>query len=229
MKVPDVFEGIRNGNQSVADMLYHTLRRSIVSGRFAPGQRLVERDISQMAGISRTPVREALRRLQAEGLVKDDRRGVEVLGLVPQRLEDVFAVRKLLRGLVAERAATNADQSEVDVLARLAEEAEALVDHQASFLMSQEAFNSALTKAARIPLAEGFLQQLADYLEEFRERSLSARELRVQAAAEHRALFDAIARRDPEAAKAAADVHSRRSDARYMEVLRQADDEVISS
>ncbi|MDP2858105.1 MAG: GntR family transcriptional regulator [Bacillota bacterium] len=227
MRVPDVFDGIRNGNQSVADMLYHTLRRSIVSGRFAPGQRLVERDISQMAGVSRTPVREALRRLQAEGLVRDDRRGVEVLGLVPQRLEDVFAVRRLLRGLIAERATINADQSELDLLARLTEEAEALVNHQSSFLMSQDGFNVALTKAARIPIAEGFLQQLGDYLEEFRERSLSTRELRMQAAAEHRAIYEGVARRDPDAARCAADDHSKKSDARYMRVLNQAEADVV--
>ncbi|MDP2856803.1 MAG: GntR family transcriptional regulator [Bacillota bacterium] len=215
-----MFDHVRAGVPSVTDMLYHTLRRGIVSGALAPGEHLVERDISRTASVSRTPIREAFRRLEAEGLVRHHpRRGVEVVGLVPQQVEDVFAVRKVLQGLMAERAAANATPEEQEMMAQAVREAEELVDHRDGFILTQDQFNNTLIAAARMPLAAGLFRQLSDYLEEFRARSLWNRQRRSAAAKEHRLIWEAVVNRDPVAARAASDDHADRSAERVRLVI----------
>ncbi len=219
----DMFESVREGAQSVTDKLFHSLRRGIISGALPPGKKLIEREISDQAGVSRTPVREAFRKLEAEGLVQHlPRRGVEVVGIRRERVEDVFEIRKALHGLIAERAALLITEEEIATLSQAVQHADELLDHREGFLMTQDVFNQTLTDAGRMPLAADFLRQLADYLEEFRGRALRNREGRASAAAEHRAIYQALIRRDPVAARAASDEHVDSSAARVESEVLEA-------
>ncbi len=220
----DIFKSVREGVQSVTDKLFHALRRAIVSGTLPPGKRLIEREISSQAGVSRSPVREAFRRLEAEGLVRHiPRRGVEVVGIERENVEDVFAIRKALLGLIAERAAVHATPEQLETIRCAVEDAEHLVRHREGFLMTQDEFNTALMDAGRMPLASDFVRQLADYLHEFRLRSLYNQERRVAAAAEHRAIYEALARREPEAARKASDEHANKSAERVKAVVLKSE------
>jgi DNA-binding GntR family transcriptional regulator len=91
------------------DLAYHRIRQAIVEGRYRPGQRLVEQRVGEELELSRTPVREALLRLEAEGLVESARnRGAFVRTLTRQDILDVYDLRASLEGLAAERAAERA-------------------------------------------------------------------------------------------------------------------------
>jgi DNA-binding GntR family transcriptional regulator len=88
------------------DFVVGEIRDGILSGRYAPGQRLIARDITDYVGFSRGPVREALRRLAAEGLVQIvPNRGAMVRHLTKKQVQDLFVVRKNLEGLAARLAA----------------------------------------------------------------------------------------------------------------------------
>lgn len=99
---------------SFADAAYVALREGIVSGEHAGGTRLKEEDLAAALGLSRTPVREALRRLHAEGLVQvEPRRGALVATWSAEELDEIFELRALVEGYGAGRAATRVSDAQV--------------------------------------------------------------------------------------------------------------------
>ena len=93
---------------------YDQIRRGIVEGRYRPGERLVEQRIAEELDLSRTPVREAFRRLQSEGLVEvQPNRGVSVRGLTVGEIGDLYELRARLEAMAAERAAARASVEEL--------------------------------------------------------------------------------------------------------------------
>jgi len=102
------------------------LRGAVISGRLAPGSRLIERELIDMLGVSRTVVREALRQLQSEGLVAEDaKKGLVVRELTETEARHLYAIRALLEGLAARFFVENADEARVrklgDALEKTAE------------------------------------------------------------------------------------------------------------
>ena len=106
-----------------ADRAYATLRAGIMDGRYTPGARLGEIEVAAELGLSRTPVREALRRLGSEGLVEHlPNRGARVRTWSAEDLDEGYEVRALLEGLGARRAAARVTPEQLDRLAALAAE-----------------------------------------------------------------------------------------------------------
>jgi DNA-binding GntR family transcriptional regulator len=92
-----------------AELAYMRIRQAIVEGKYLPGQRLIEQRVGEEIGLSRTPVREAFRRLEAEGLLTSElNRGATVRDVSEVEIRDIYQLRSLLEGLVAERAAERA-------------------------------------------------------------------------------------------------------------------------
>lgn len=88
------------------ELAYEQVRQAIVEGVFQPGQRLIEHRVSEEFGLSRTPIREAFRRLEAEGLLVTERhRGARVRDVSATDIHDIYELRATLEGLVASRAA----------------------------------------------------------------------------------------------------------------------------
>jgi DNA-binding GntR family transcriptional regulator len=107
---------------------YEQLRQAIVEGRYAPGQRLVEQAIGEELRLSRTPVREALRRLEAEGLVVTERNcGASVRPIGVDDIADLYDLRSHLEAMMAERAAERATPAEHAALAAAADAFDAAV------------------------------------------------------------------------------------------------------
>lgn len=103
--------------RSLADDVAERMREAILSGQLAPGERLRETELSEMMGVSRGPVREALRRLESEGLVLVGRTGrTNVARLSLQDLDEVFSLRKALERLAIEYACENATSEDLDEL-----------------------------------------------------------------------------------------------------------------
>jgi DNA-binding GntR family transcriptional regulator len=104
---------VRNASVAATELI----REAIIDGRLEPGQRLKEEELARELGISRTPIREALLMLQAEGLVDAiPNRGAMVRVHTPEDLDDLYQLRALLEGYAARRAATRITDEEVEVL-----------------------------------------------------------------------------------------------------------------
>ncbi len=124
------------------DRAYQAIRDDIAAGRYQPGQRLVEAEIARRAGVSRTPVRQALRWLEREGVLQiEKRRGATMRALSAQQIADLYELRAQLEAFACALAARRADDADREELRRLArafdeatrtDETEDLVDVRAT-------------------------------------------------------------------------------------------------
>ena len=105
--------------QSLGGQIFNRIRNDILSGNYAPGEELKEATLGKQLGVSRTPVREALRQLDLEGLVEiAPNRGAKVIGISRKDVEDIYHMRARLEGLAARKAAENIKEEELDALTK---------------------------------------------------------------------------------------------------------------
>ena len=90
---------------SIADQVFEQLERDILTGKYPQGEVLSEMRLSSELGVSRTPIREAIRRLEQEHILEDTSRGLVVVGISRQDMLDIYEIRRQLEGLAAKRAA----------------------------------------------------------------------------------------------------------------------------
>ena len=102
------------------DVVFNTLRQAILKGELAPGERLMEIQLAEKLGVSRTPIREAIRKLELEGLVlMIPRKGAEVAKISEKSLRDVLEVRRSLEELAIELACQRMSEEDMDELERV--------------------------------------------------------------------------------------------------------------
>lgn len=214
-------------HQEVAD----TLREQIFSGQFAPGSFLDEVALCEQMEISRTPLREALKVLTAEGLLRHEpRRGCFVSEVTEQDLDDIFPVIALLEGRCAHEAARNASDVELVALATLHER---LVSHaQAGRIKDYYAANFAIHEAIILLANNRWLAQaiadLRKILKLARLQSLQVPGRLAQSLSEHMTVFAALKSRDSEGAEAAMRTHLMRQREALRELARNQCSRVAS-
>ena len=121
MKEPK-FNVTMNEYLPLRDVVFNTLRQAILRGELKPGERLMEIQLANKLGVSRTPIREALRKLELEGLVNMvPRKGAEVADITEKSLRDVLEVRKALEELSVQLACEKITEEEIEELKRVAE------------------------------------------------------------------------------------------------------------
>jgi DNA-binding GntR family transcriptional regulator len=132
--------------QDQSERAYEAIRRDIAAGRYQPGQRLVEADIAERAGVSRTPVRQALRWLEREGVVRiEKRRGATMQALSAQQISDLYELRAQLEAFACQLAARRADDADRAELQRLADAFESATrEDESEDLVAVRAANAAL-------------------------------------------------------------------------------------
>lgn len=104
-------------NYSLSSRVFHTIRENILSGKYATDEELKEKNIGEELGVSRTPVREALRQLELEGLVTIiPNKGAYVVGISKKDIQDIYEIRSRLEGLCAKWAADKITKEQLDEL-----------------------------------------------------------------------------------------------------------------
>ena len=105
------------------DVVFNTLRQAILRGELKPGERLMEIQLANKLGVSRTPIREAIRKLELEGLVlMIPRKGAEVAEITEKNMRDVLEVRKALEELAVQLACEKITDEEIEEMKKAAEE-----------------------------------------------------------------------------------------------------------
>ena len=132
--------------QDQSERAYQAIRQDIAAGRYQPGQRLVETDIAERAGVSRTPVRQALRWLEREGVVKiEKRRGATMQEFSAEQIADLYELRAQLEAFACQLAARRADDADRAELKRLADAFEAATrEDESEDFVAVRAANAAL-------------------------------------------------------------------------------------
>ena len=179
------------------------LRRLIMRGELTPGERLVEERLGQQLGLSRTPIREALHRLEQEGLLlKRPRGGYEVRPLTPEEVEEAVGVRGVLEGYAGELAARRAQPKQIKDLERNLEQfQEALVKQDEVRLVELNTrYHELLYQAANSTLLHHMLSELQEEVERISRAIMMSVQAGQWSVNDHRAVLEALKARD--AAKA---------------------------
>lgn len=197
-----------------AEAIYSTLREAILSGVLAQGERLGEVQLADLFKRSRTPVREAILRLESERLTeRSTRRGFVVGRITREEVLEVYAVRVVLDGLAARVAALSILPGEIEHLRWLNEQIRDAADQQdfARMMNVNIDFHEGICHASRNSLLLQFMRQIHDRVRRFSETTFSYPGRPANALAEHDAMLAALERRDPDEAERAARAHSERA------------------
>ena len=202
---------------SRADSVYGWIKGAIQQGRLKPGQRLREEALAQELGVSRTPVREALRRLEAEGLIEPlPRQGLVVRNPPEEDLADLCVVREALEGLAGRLAAQSITRAELYRLEELYTETERAVraGDVGRLAALNDEFHRVVWQASRNRYLARQLHQLREFIFRVQGRTtLDYPGRAVEMLREHRALLDAIRSADTETAERVAREHMARAHA----------------
>lgn len=210
MNARDGAPGQRIARTALYQEVAERLRAQIYAHELKPGDWIDEQAIADTYGISRTPMREALKVLASEGLVRlEPRRGCYVAELSEQDLDEIFPVMALLEGRVAYEAArkvTAADLARLTALHQALEDAAALGDADRFFEVNQ-AFHTALQEIAGNRWLKQMIDDARKMIKLTRRDSLNLEGRLRQSLAEHRDILKAIAARNPDAAGRAMHEH----------------------
>ena len=192
------------------EVVYETLREAIKTGSLTPGERLMEIQLAEELGVSRTPVREAIRKLELERfVVMIPRRGTYVANLSLKDINEVFEIRAAVDGLAAGLAAERITEEELEQLERLLVE---IADHieqhdNEKIVATDEAFHDILYRASRNERLVGIIYNLREQFTRFRSVSINYPGRLQNTLEEHRQLVEAIAQRDADLAQQKARDH----------------------
>jgi DNA-binding GntR family transcriptional regulator len=190
--------------------IVQTLRKAILQGRFAPGARLVERELCELMGVSRVSVREAFRQLESEGIIENiPNRGPVVATLSRAQVKDVYEVRQALEALAAKLFASNATEKQIEELSN-ATETLALVYRSGNvdeIVAAKDVFYGVLYSGCGNEVAPQMLTILNARMNLLRRISLSSPGRLEKSLGEMHRLMAAIRKRDGDSAQAAASDH----------------------
>lgn len=192
-----------------SEQAYRYIIDAIKEGSLTPGTRLREVELAERIGLSRTPVREALNRLQLEGLVAvDPARGTIITELDHGMISELYAMREVLEGTAAGLAARHASEVEIAFLREISER-DAQLSEVRDLVKSNTLFHSTLYRCAHNRYLLKMLSSLQESMMLLGPSTLSNKKRAVSARGEHQAIIEALEARDPELAERMARVHIR--------------------
>lgn len=206
------------------DIVFEALREAIIEGRLPPGERLMEIQLAEQLGVSRTPVREAIRKLELEGfVVMIPRKGAYVADISIKDISEVFEIRRALEGLAAQLAAQRIKDEQLEnlerLLVRIAETIENMDLDRCIELDTR--FHEVLYAASGNERLQYMVNHLREQIQRCRAQSLAHPGRMRQALEEHRAIVEAIASRDAELAHSLAEEHIENAENSLMEHIRE--------
>ena len=205
------------------DVVFNTLRQAILTGELKPGERLMEIHLADRLGVSRTPIREAIRKLELEGLVTMiPRRGAEVAQITEKSMKDVLEVRRALDALCVELACDRITDGELENLRQACDTFEGAVKTKDAKKIAQAdvALHDIIVRATGnqrlIQLVNNLSEQMYRYRFEYIKDSSQHQNL----IEEHRIIYQSIVSKDKETAAAAARTHIDNQETAIMHQIR---------
>ncbi len=192
------------------DVVFNTLRQAILTGDLKPGERLMEIHLANRLGVSRTPIREAIRKLELEGLViMIPRRGAEVAQITEKSMNDVLEVRRSMDALCIELACERISDEEVVALKKACEDFEQAVETGDIKVIAQAdvALHDIIVRATRNMRLVQLINNLSEQMYRYRFEYIKDSSQHARLIEEHRMIYDSIVRKDKETASQVAKLH----------------------
>ena len=185
--------------KSLGQYVYDNLKRAVIRGDIAPGSRIVESRLATALGISRTPIREAIHKLEREGLLRHDPSvGFFVLGLTQEDIDETFGIRSVLESYAAKLAASKHLPEELEPLERKIEEYQKHLDRGEMEILPRinTEFHDLLYALSRSPRLIKMINDLRDLIYRFREMILNMEHMARTSNEDHRLMLESIRQRD---------------------------------
>ncbi len=204
---------IKHRASSLADQVYEKLEDNILTGFYKRDMLLTEVRLSEELGVSRTPIREALRRLEAEHMIEETGKGMKVLGVTEQDCKNIYEIRMLIEGLAARDAAKFASE---DQIRRMRD----ALDLQDFYAMRTDAekvremdtdFHEELYRSCGNDVLYDTLSALHTKAQKYRKQSVENHDRAVESVKEHKEVLKAIIARDPDKAEALMTYHVKKA------------------
>jgi DNA-binding GntR family transcriptional regulator len=221
---PAETSGPTAGKGSRGGKAYQLLRHAIATNRLKPGSRVLENELATLLNMSRTPIREAIAALEADGLVSvDGVRGRVVTKLDYQSVMELYSVREVLESTAAGLAARNASDMEIIALRNLLELEEAIIDDAGKLADHNRRFHEAIFLCSHNRYILKMLQYIQTGMLLLGQSTRLGTLRRETDLVEHRAIVDAIDAHDPAAAEAATRHHVRSAQQARIKLLFQSE------
>ena len=196
---------------SLSTKVFHTIREDILSGKYRYNEELKEKTIGDELGVSRTPVREALRQLELEGLVTIiPNKGAYVVGISKEDIQDIYEIRSRLVGLCAKWACSHITKEQLDELEEniyLSEFHAGKEGHAEQILELDNKFHEILYEASESPVLKHTLSDFHHYVQRVRKITLADPKRAVASNEEHRKIVEALKAKDSKKAEELATIH----------------------
>ncbi len=218
------FEIDQNAFLPLRDVVFNTLRQAILTGELKPGERLMEIHLAEKLGVSRTPIREAIRQLELEGLViMLPRRGAQVAHITEKSMSDVLEVRLALDELAVKLACERITDEEIERLREACIRFEEAVDSAdiRNITSADVAFHDIIFAASRNNRLIQMVNNLAEQMYRYRFEYIKDDSGWQSLITEHRMITDAIAMRDPELSARAIHVHIKNQENSIIRTIRR--------
>lgn len=194
---------------SLADSVFERIEADILSGKYRKGETFTESKLSELFGVSRTPIREAIRRLEQENLINITTKGVEILGIERTDIEDIYEIRGRIEGLAAKKSAKSITD---DDLKKLCE----IIDLQEFYTLkglpekirdTDSEFHEMIYAVCGSNIYLSVLSNLHKRIKKYRRLSIQDPERAQKAVEEHRGIYEALAAHNGDLAEQLAAEH----------------------
>ncbi|MGH2507276.1 MAG: GntR family transcriptional regulator [Ktedonobacteraceae bacterium] len=217
---------------NVSEAAYSSVKQVLLSSKYAPGDRVDIEQLCQELDVSRTPVFDALNRLETEGLVDIvPRRGVYLVTLSEEKAQELYQVREVLEGMATKLAARNLKEKQIDQLKKALEKQGACLSKSDTdgYASATIKFHNIIVEAAGNKTLERMLNAVYSQMEALRLRTLYLPKRLRQSYTEHQRIFQALLKRDPEQCERVAREHIVATTNYALEILGQPKNEVPNS
>lgn len=195
---------------SLRGRVFNRLREDILSGKYQDHEELKEVAIGEELGVSRTPVREAFRQLELEGLIQIvPNKGAYVTGITAKDVKDIYMIRSSLEGMCARLATEHISKEQLEELEENVYLASfhASKGHMEQMIELDNRFHHILYEACDSKMLEKLLQDFHQYVMRIRKKTLSTKERGIASNEEHRQIMEAIKAKNPDEAQRLANMH----------------------
>lgn len=214
--------------KSLRETVFETIRLAIIEGKLMPGERLLEVQLAEELGVSRTPVREAIRKLEEEGLVKmEPRKGAYVTPMSGKDLLEMMQIRRALEMLCAELAAKNATDDDIRQMeqSNIGFEEAALLNDEQGIVVCDTAFHEAIYKSTGNDRLFQMIHSLREQMLRMRVEYVHHIEDKKPLIGQHRSIIHNIADHNVIEAGRVAGAHIQQAEEDMMAVLKQKEGE----
>ncbi|WP_059104356.1 GntR family transcriptional regulator [Shouchella shacheensis] len=194
--------------------IFEYLWNAIKTGEIESGQMLTERDLARNLGVSRTPIREALRRLEKYGLVQHEpHKGVRVISVSTESVKQLYEIREILEGFGARILAEHATKEDISTLEDILHQAETAAEEDDIYTLSKinANFHTQLAQRSGNKYLESIMQTLQSHISLVMSKSLKQSGRPDQNIAEHWMILEAIKQKDPQLAESITKYHVRKA------------------